>query len=300
MFLENPFKLEGKWFKGNLHAHTNGSDGAWSPEKVIDEYKANGYNFSFITDHWKVTDPSNLSKDGFLALHGEEFNIEGSELGYHYHIVGLNVKKTIDRGSISSAQELIDAIRSAGGEAVVAHPYWSGLTINDVASLNNHLGVEIFNSTCYFSIGKGHSVIHWDDLLNKGKTMFGFAVDDTHQHFNEKRPIDICSAWIMAKMPDLTEENVMHAIKSGHFYSSIGPDINDISIIDGKIKVSTSDVKVINFIANAHNGQSTFAKNTEFINEAEYKINGNERYIRVECIDQYGRGAWSNPIITKV
>jgi len=298
MILENPFNIEGRWFKGNLHTHTTGSDGAWSPERVVEEYKANDYNFTFITDHWKVTDPTSLSKDGFLALHGAEFNIEGSELGYHYHIVGLNVKKTIDKDSVSNAQELIDAIRAEGGEAVVAHPYWSGLTLNDMSPLKGHLGIEIFNSTCFFSIGKGHSVIHWDDLLNMGKTMYGFAVDDTHQHFNEHRHIDICAAWIMAKMPELTEENVMHAIKSGHFYSSIGPAIKDISINDGKIKVSTSEVKYINFIANAHSGESFTAKSSDFITEAEYKIRGNERYIRVECIDQYGKGAWSNPILT--
>lgn len=300
MILENPFKIEGEWFKGNLHTHTTNSDGAWSPDKVVSEYKANGYNFAFITDHWKVTDVSTLSKDGFLALNGQEFNIEGSELGYHYHIVGLNLKKTIPSGIAKNAQGIIDLIRSEGGEAVVAHPYWSGLTLNDIALLNGHLGVEIFNSTCYFSIGKGHSVVHWDDLLNKKNLLFGFAVDDTHQHFNEHRQIDICAAWIVAKMPALTEENVMKAIKAGHFYSSIGPAIKDISIEDGKIHVSTSEVKFINFIANAHGGESFMAKSTDFITEAEYKIRGSERYIRVECIDKDGKGAWSNPLLTNI
>jgi hypothetical protein len=299
MILENPFNLEGRWYKGNLHTHTTGSDGAWAPERVVDEYKSNGYNFAFITDHWKVTNTSTLSKDGFLALNGQEFDIGGSELGYHYHVVGLNIKKTIPSGLVSNIQELIDLIRSEGGEAVIAHPYWSGLTLNDISSLNGHLGIEIFNSTCFFCIGKGHSVIHWDDLLNKGNLMWGFAVDDTHQHFNEYRPIDICAAWIMARMPELTEENVMHAIKSGHFYSSTGPAINNISIQDGKIHVSTSEVKIINFIANANNGESFTAKNGS-ITEAEYRIRGNERYIRVECIDKDGRNAWSNPILANV
>jgi len=298
MFLENPFKIEGKWYKGNLHTHTTNSDGAWSPDRVVDEYISKGYDFLFITDHWKVTDISGLSKKGFLALSGEELDIGPTELGYHYHIVALNLKKPVSSGLASNAQELIDLLRSKGAEVVVAHPYWSGLTADDLTNLSGHLGIEIFNSTCYFSIAKGHSVVHWDDLLCKGKLTWGIAVDDAHQHFNNHRPIDICAAWIMAKMPELTESNVMHAIKSGYFYSSNGPVIHDISIQDGKISVSTSEVKIINFIANAHNGESFAAKDTGSITGAEYQIRGGERYIRIECFDKNGRTAWSNPIAT--
>ena len=298
MLLENPFKIEGKWYKGNLHTHTTNSDGAWSPDRVVDEYITNGYDFLFITDHGKVTNVSGLSRNGFLVLNGEEFGVRGSELGYHYHIVALNLKKTISEQYASDAQNLIDAIKSEGAEAVIAHPYWSGLTVNDIMNLEGYIGIEIYNSTCFFCIAKGHSVIHWDELLGRGKLTWGIAVDDTHQHFNNHRPIDICNAWIMAKMPELTEDNVMNAIKSGYFYSSNGPCIHDISIQDDKISVSTSEVKIINFIANAHNGESFTAKETGSITRAEYKIRGNERYIRIECFDENGRTAWSNPLAT--
>jgi hypothetical protein len=300
MFLTNPFGTEGKWYKGNLHTHTTNSDGAWSPEKVASEYRSNGYDFLFITDHWKVTDVSGLSTDGFLALNGEELDIGPSELGYHYHIVALNLKEPIASNSASNAQELINLIKSKGAEAVIAHPYWSGLTANDIQPLEGQIGVEIFNSTCFFCIAKGHSVVHWDELLCKGKLMWGIAVDDTHQHFDDHRPIDACNAWIMAKMTELTEDNVMSAIKSGNFYSSNGPMINDISIQDGIISVTTSDVKIINFIANAHNGESFTSKDGKPITSAKYKIRGGEKYIRVECFDENGKTAWSNPLLVNL
>ena len=296
MLLENPFNIEGRWYKGNLHTHTTNSDGAWSPDRVIDEYIANGYDFLFITDHGKVVNVSGLSRESFLVLHGEEFGIRGSELGYHYHLVALNLKNTILEQYAPDAQKLIDIIKSEGAEAIIAHPYWSGLTVNDILSLEGHIGIEIYNSTCFFSIAKGHSVIHWDDLLNRGKLMWGFAVDDSHQHFNNHRPIDICDAWIMVKMSELTEASVMHAIKSGHFYSSNGPVIHNVTIQDGKISVSTSEVKIIKFIANAHNGESFTAKEKGSLTEAEYRIRGSERYIRIECFDETGRTAWSNPL----
>lgn len=297
MLPENPFKAEGKWYKGNLHTHTNNSDGAWPPDRVVDDYINNGYDFIFITDHSKVTDVSNLSKKGFLALYGAELGGGRSELGQGYHLVALNLKETISAKDCPNAQAVIDLVRSKGGEVIVAHPYWSGLTINDLIHLERHLGIEVFNTTCYNSIGKGHSTIHWDDLLARKKQTWGFAVDDTHQHFNEHRPIDICSAWIMAKLPELTEVEVMKAIKAGRFYASNGPEILDISIEDGKIKVSTSEVKVINFIVNISAGESFTATGNKLLTGAEYRIRGKEGYVRVECFDVNGRTAWSNTVI---
>lgn len=296
MLPENPFEAEGKWYKGNLHTHTTNSDGAWPPDRVVAEYISNGYDFLFITDHGKVTDVSNLSKNGFLVLNGSELGAGKAELGQSYHIVALNIKEPISVKGLS-AQETIDLIKSKGGEVIIAHPYWSGLTANDIINLAGHLGIEVFNTTCFNSIGKGHSAIHWDDLLARKKQSWGFAVDDTHQHFNEHRPIDICSAWIMAKLPKLTEEEVMKAIIAGRFYSSNGPAINDISIKDGKIIAKTSEVKVINFIVNVSAGESHTAMGDKLLTEAEYRIRGSERYVRVECFDKNCKTAWSNTII---
>lgn len=296
MLPENPFKAEGRWYKGNLHTHTTNSDGAWSPEQVVSEYISKGYDFIFITDHGKVTDVSGLSRDGHLVLNGEELSAGRSELGESYHLVALNLKEVISGKGITS-QEVIDLVRSKGGEVIIAHPYWSGLTINDIINLEGHIGIEVFNTTCFSSIGKGHSVIHWDDLLARGKQAWGFAVDDTHQHFNDHRPIDICRAWIMAKLPELTEAEVMRAIKAGRFYASNGPIIHDISVEDGKISVSTSEVKVINFIVDISGGESFTAMGDSLLTGAEYRIRGKEKYIRVECFDKDGGTAWSNTAI---
>jgi predicted metal-dependent phosphoesterase TrpH len=41
------------WYRGNLHAHSDRSDGAASPVQVIDEYRAAGYDFVLLTDHFE-------------------------------------------------------------------------------------------------------------------------------------------------------------------------------------------------------------------------------------------------------
>jgi hypothetical protein len=297
MLFENPFEADGEWYKGNLHTHTTNSDGAWSPDRVAAEYRAKGYNFLFITDHGTVTDVSGLSGDGLLVLNGTELGAGKSEVGHSYHLAVLNLKETVSAKSASTLQGLIDLLRSKGAEVIIAHPYWSGLTINDFSNLEGYIGVEVFNSTCHFAIAKGHSAVHWDDLLVRGNRVVGFAVDDAHEHSRDDRPLDICYAWIMAKLPELTEAAVMSAIKSGRFYASNGPTIHDISVKDGKISVSTSEVKVINFIANVSSGRSITAKGDEVLTQAEYQLRASEKYIRVECFDRNGRGAWSNPVV---
>ncbi len=40
-----------QWYKGNLHTHSYWSDGDDFPEKIVDWYKKNGYDFLAISDH---------------------------------------------------------------------------------------------------------------------------------------------------------------------------------------------------------------------------------------------------------
>lgn len=47
--------------RGNLHAHTTFSDGLLSPERLVAEYEALGYDFLAITDH------DDLIGDGYWA-----------------------------------------------------------------------------------------------------------------------------------------------------------------------------------------------------------------------------------------
>ncbi|MBQ9874917.1 MAG: hypothetical protein IJM30_10675 [Thermoguttaceae bacterium] len=40
-----------RWYKGNIHCHSQWSDGQDLPEAVVDGYKKNGYDFLSLTDH---------------------------------------------------------------------------------------------------------------------------------------------------------------------------------------------------------------------------------------------------------
>ncbi|MEE8355243.1 MAG: CehA/McbA family metallohydrolase [Candidatus Bathyarchaeia archaeon] len=294
----NPFEVEGDWFKGNIHAHTLDSDGSYAPSDVVRFYRESGYDFLSITDHGILTDTSSFTSPRFLAIPGEELCVGHSVNGRFTHIVALNIREELpvaDFNREMSPQEAIDLISDLGGSAIVAHPYWSDLNVNDLAVLEGALGIEVYNSTCEYDVGRGHSSVHWDDLLVMGKRLFGFAVDDTHGRTREYLPKDYCKAWISVKASALTAEEVMKSINRGLFYSSTGPSIKDIRVEGDAIFVKSSAARSIAFISNTALGMMYTAEEGS-LEDASYELTGREIYVRVEITDKLGRKAWSNPI----
>jgi len=299
VLFNNPFSAAGRWYKGNLHTHTSNSDGVLSAQQMTYLYQGSGYDFLSITDHGKLTYVGGLSKPDFLVIPGEEIGVGTTEVGTTFHLVAINIGEEIpvkEGNRQENPQKVINLIRAQGGEAILGHPYWSLLSVHDILPLEGYLGLEVYNTTCFYSIAKGHSLVHWDGLLTRGRRLLGFATDDAHWHFNDHRPNDACGAWIMVKATDLSLEEILRAIREGLFYASNGPEIRDLRIQGNEIHVATSPVKAINFVANLDLGERFTALKSDALTNAVYKVRGKEKYVRIECVDAVGRTAWSNPI----
>jgi len=262
---------------------------------MAEQYMTKGYDFLCITDHGRVGDLKGLSKSDFLVIDGEEVSIGRSSLGEPYHLVAVDLKKAVPEGG-EDVQGMIDYLKDVGALVLLCHPYWSSLTVDDVMRIEGYDGLEIFNTSCFYSIAKGHSTVHWDGLLARGRRAWGFAVDDAHWHFNDHRPNDACGAWIMVRSKSLSAKDIKESIGSGLFYSSNGPIITDIIADDEEITVSTSAAKAINFVADAYKGESFTAPPGKTLEGVSYAVQGTEKYVRIECMDAEGRSAWSNPI----
>jgi hypothetical protein len=286
-----PWALPGHWFRGALHIHTTNSDGALDPAAAIAWYREHRYDFAAISDHRVVTDVSGLGDDTFLVLPGIELSAGRTEIGGDYHILGLGVTREPALAAEASAQDAINAVREAGGEAVIAHPYWSGAVLGDLLPLEGYLAVEVFNSTCEESIAKGLSAVHWDELLARGRRLWGLAVDDAHW----RRP-DHGEGWIVLKARWLTREAVMRALRDGHFYSTRGPRITGIEVVEGVVRVTCSAAATVTFVCENWRGKRFHAAAEAGISRAEFVPPPEAIYVRVECADRQGRVAWSNPI----
>ncbi|MBI2192284.1 MAG: CehA/McbA family metallohydrolase [Planctomycetes bacterium] len=298
----NPFRTAGQWYRGNTHSHSTVSDGRLSIADRFSAYRDRGYSFLVLTDHGKVSDVSKESRTNFLAISGSEVHPENPYSGELYHIVAIDIHEPI-RTERVHPNEAIEQIRAQGGEAVMCHPYWLGHTILDLLPIHGFFAVEVYNDTCQQLIGKGFSESTWDEVLEKIGPKFGIAADDSHGVDH-----DVFHAWINVKAPDLTMGSILQALKTGCFYSSLGPEIRDIEITPTQVKGRSGEtidthrihvwcdpVKSISFKAQRYRGSYVPAKDGGWVTEGEHVVQPGTKYLRVEIAGADGKKAWSNP-----
>ena len=319
------FTKEGNWYKGNLHSHTTNSDGKLTPEEAVELYKGEGYHFLCFSEHDRFTDyRESFNTEDFIILPGLEAsallindasNTSCKKLHHIHGILGTSqMQKEAKQPGLSHmeylnpgifyeewdgakvAQELCSKLQDMGYITIYNHPVWSRVRSEEFVHTAGLTGVEIFNYNTVNESGTGYDTSCWDLMLREGRQILGFASDDNH---NEGIFKDSCGGYIMVKAEELSHDQIIENIMAGNFYSTAGPQIYDWGIENGVVYVECSPVNRINFIAgNFVNAGTTVMCDEldETITKASFTLKGMETYIRVECIDCYGRTAWSNPI----
>lgn len=292
----NPFRAPGRWLRGNTHTHTTVSDGRLSVADRFAAYREAGYDFLVLTDHGRVSDVSAYTDRDFLAISGSELHPANPYGGDLYHLVAIDIHEPIEVAG-RHPNEVIAAVHAQGGHVVMCHPYWCGHTMIDLMPLEGCFAVEVYNDTCA-GIGKSTSEVHWDDLLDRKGPILGIACDDAHgtEH-------DCFHGWVMVKSEELTREAILEALLKGCYYSTTGPEILDLDLVeterDGqparKVVVRTSPARSIVFKAQRYFGRRCLPPEGGLLEYAEYTLHGSERYVRVEVTDAEGRKAWTNP-----
>jgi predicted metal-dependent phosphoesterase TrpH len=299
----HPFNKIGKWFKANLHTHSSNSDGVLSPSEVAVKYRQAGYDILAITDHDSFTQTDDLGSDDFLLIPSAEYHPENKTHPYakKHHLVCLNLKEPINNISKISPAQLIKEVHAQGGYVVAGHPYWLRQGIDDLMQLDGIDAVEVFNNTCKY-LGREFSDQLWDTYCTKIAPVQALAVDDCHFRHED----EFAKGWIWINAEKLDLQSIMQAIQAGHFYSTTGPEIHNIScslLAPDKnnwrgleVKVQSSPVVSISAIAPRGGGRK-IAENTEMITEATFTLSTEQPFFRIEISDANGNRAWSNPVI---
>jgi hypothetical protein len=290
--LVNPFEQKGNWYKANLHTHSTTSDGDMAFQTRITQYKEKGYSILALTDHGKTNPITGLSSRDFLLISGMEIHPPCNLNGDCYHFVCLNVPESFKAPESLDPNVCLQEVRKAGGEFIIAHPYWCGHNLTHLLDIKGAIGVEVYNATCS-KIGKAYSSVQWDDLLDLGWEIPAVAVDDVH------RGRDIFMGWTMIKSRNLDVPSVMEALRTGSYYASCGPEIKDFRIVNKKAIVECSPVSEIYFMAQRWGGGSAFADQGPDLVKAEFDVPDDLKYLRVELVDRKGNRAWTNPIFLK-
>ncbi len=283
------------FFKGNLHLHTQNSDGALSLEDAEKRYQELGYDFIAVTDHWKRTADTHYYKN-MLVIPGIE--VDFFLVNQVIHIVGIGVDEGmghLDRTKFGP-QSAVNRIIRGGGQAILAHPAWSLNTPDTIAGLQNIAAAEIYNavSSPPFNGDRADSMALLDAVAVNRRLINTVASDDTHYYQGDEG-----QAFIRIQAEELTQASVMEAFAQGSFHASCGPSISSLSMEGDSIHITCSPARHIVFLSNL-----PWASRRNFtgegITQASYTIKRHidfpETFVRAVVIDAQGRKAWANPI----
>lgn len=294
---ELPFDRPGRFWRGNLHTHSDRSDGAWSPEKVVRHYREAGYDFLAVTDHFRaehgfpLTDTRALRTPDFTTLLGAELHAPATEIGSIWHIVAVGLPLGFRPPAPGeTGPELARRARAAGAFIGMAHPAASLLTPEDAQSLDAAHAIEVYNALSARE-DRGDSWHLTDILLSRGHRLSAYAADDAH--FQPRDPPG-CAAWVHVRAESLTPEALLAALKAGHHYASTGPELHDVRVDDGLLVVRCSPVRKILVTGGTPGLQVVEGEDlTEGTLPLTMFAGG---YCRVTVEDASGGRAWTNPI----
>ena len=305
--LQNPFAPKSEegyfWLKGNLHSHTTHSDGHKPPAELAKIYREAGYDFLAITDHNHITRlaPED-TPEGLVLIPGAELHPENKRGGQVHHFVCLGISEDIDALHLP-AQEVIDRVAEQKGQAWLAHPHWSSLTLTrDVMHLKGMSGLEVFNGTCMHS-GRGLGAVHWDEWMGLSQSLKpALAVDDCH--FAPDKGRDHFRGWVMVRVKERSPAAILAALAEGAFYASSGPEIRDLALEqygrtpEGcprfQVRVECSPAVMVVGVTEVYG--SNFLGNGRPLEKAGFKLNPGSRWVRIEVHGASGGVAWSNPL----
>ncbi|WP_283966463.1 CehA/McbA family metallohydrolase [Tritonibacter sp. AK171] len=299
-----PFNAPGNFYRGNLHTHSDVSDGALPPAEVCRRYKAQGYDFISLTDHfvgrwdYPITDTTPYRDAQFTTLLGIEMHSGAQDNGELWHLLAVGVpadfapSHTPDFQPVDGQEtgpEIAQRAREAGAFVAIAHPQWSGLTEHDARSIDAAHAVEVYNHGCHTLSDRGTGMPILELLLSEGRKLNLIATDDAHF----KGP-DAFGGWVMVKAVANTPEDLLAALKAGQFYASQGPEIHGIWYEGDKIRVKSSAASTV--IVQGYNN-ATMDVCGESLTDTTVELGRlqDSPWLRVTVIDRAGQRAWSNP-----
>jgi hypothetical protein len=300
-----PFDRPGHFYRGNVHTHTNTSDGLLSPGDVVARYREAGYEFVALTDHllarygWQQTDATDLSDDTFTVVRGAELHGPGligpgqsgpGEGLWHIVAVGLP-EGFVPNADGETGQELARRAVAAGAWVGAAHPAWYGATAADIASLGPIHAVEVFNAACAELNDRGDSFAVYQELLAAGARLDLFASDDTHFNGHD----DSFKAWVMVKSATSAADDLVASLKAGHYYSSTGARIFDVARSGSRVTVRCSPADRVYLT-----GLGAKARRVAGValTEVDFEVaNLVGSPVRVTVIERGGGRAWTNPFL---
>ena len=234
-------------FRGDLHMHSDHSDGLGSLCELVSNYREQGYDFVCVTDHHKHY-PSVMAKEMFASVDtgltifpGEE--VHNCDMGY-IHIINfggkysvneiiesdyealvekirkvadkLEVPEGIDAFEVALRGWICDEIRKSGGKAIYPHPFW---TICDEYHVETDMSLYTLKSGMYdiYELFGGCTVTEnqiqqamYQELRTEGVDLPIVGSTDTHDFVKGSCFFDWYNTIVFAKDKDGIVDAIMN------------------------------------------------------------------------------------------
>jgi len=273
-----------RWLRGNLHTHTNRSDGLCTPQQVIDDYAARGYDFLAITDHdrvWTDDDCAALDAKGMTLIAGNEITDGGP------HLLHIHPTRLIDPAG--PREQVIQNAAADRGFVVVNHPNWQErfdhCPLPRLLAWTDYIGMEIYNGVIGRLDGSPYATNKWDMLLAAGRRIWGLANDDSHA------PMDVGLGWNMVCAADRSAAAIVDALAAGRFYATTGVVIRHIEVDGLRVRLETKNAQRI--VALRQTGTRFAVADAPHI---EVQVPEDAQYVRFECWGPAEQFAWTQPM----
>jgi hypothetical protein len=297
----------GRFFRGNLHCHSNRSDGLLEPQEVVGAYREAGYDFLCLSDHfeeeygWRVTDTRSLRDDNFTTILGAELSSAPWDKRDCYWVTAAGLPLDFGGPPADDHAEAIFRATDLGAFVVMLHPGLNNLPLaaaEGLPGLEAVHAVEVYNHNCAMAAlpDRANGAYMLDGLLEMGQRVMVNAGDDAH--FGHPR--DRFGGWMEVHCDRLDPEALLESMKAGRYYSTQGPQLRELIVDGGRLRVETDEAYAISLTG----GGDRWQRGSEHhggvgapITEAEFDLSPfRGSYCRITVVDQAGRRAWSNPV----
>jgi hypothetical protein len=216
------------WYRGDLHAHTIHSDAGWDVPDLVAYARAQRLDFATLSDHNTVSGLAQMDAargDDLLTLGGMELTT------FWGHALVLGLRDWIDWRVFPSERTMEDIEREAahrGGLFIIAHPRSDGdpkCTGCDWRYPQMMPGtarvVEVWNNDWYSDSNDEDGLKLAYAWLNQGYRLALSAGTDNHGGHIQRRKF----GFDVVYAADLTEIEILRAVRAGHLYLSAGPSL---------------------------------------------------------------------------
>jgi hypothetical protein len=291
------------FLRGNLHTHSNRSDGDSPPADVYAFYRDHGYAFVVLSDHNTRTDPAEhraLLRHGFVMIPGEEVTM--SAAGKPVHINAICTRTTIGGGPFATAREALEwgVARTVeqGAIALVNHPNFGwALSGDDLPAADGAALLEVWSGHPHVNtqgdlLRPSHEAL-WTAMLDAGEAFAAVAVDDMHYLSPSAkepaaRPL---RGWVEVFGSQATEEVICDGLRRGRLYASSGPKLSRIRVKDTAFAITVAAPARVEILG--AEGAVLAEVDAAAGKEVRYELRGGERYVRARITGRDGKRAWT-------